>query len=129
MFQHALTLDLVQQFVSVIGEDGYRIHMETGVVMDRIRAEAFEQIAIAIRTGNGATEYDVQQFIMRRFAEHNLTTYSPPMVGVNDHPADPHFEVTAGNAREFKPGVTLAQRQEPSRQPPRSPPSSAARST
>jgi Xaa-Pro aminopeptidase len=99
--------DLVQMFVSVIGEEGYRLHKDTGVIMDRIRAEAFEEIRNAIRTKSGATEYDVQQFIMRRFAEHGLTTYSPPMVGVNDHPADPHFEVTAGNAREFKPGDTV----------------------
>ena len=99
--------DLVQQFVSVIGDEGYRLHKETGVVMDRIRAEAFDQIAAAIRTGNGATEYDVQQYMMRRFAEEGLTTYSPPMVGVNDHPADPHFDVTADNARAFKPGDTV----------------------
>ncbi len=99
--------DLVQLFVSVIDEAGYRLHKDAGVVMDRIRAEAFEEIRKAIRTSSGATEYDVQQHIMRRFAEHNLTTYSPPMVGVNDHPADPHFEVTAGNAREFKAGDTV----------------------
>jgi Xaa-Pro aminopeptidase len=99
--------DLVQLFVSVIDEAGYRLHKDAGVIMDRIRGEAFEEIRKAIRMGSGATEYDVQQYIMRRFAEHNLTTYSPPMVGVNDHPADPHFEVTAGNAREFKPGDTV----------------------
>jgi Xaa-Pro aminopeptidase len=29
------------------------------------------------------------------------------MVGVNDHPADPHFDVTAANARAFKPGDTV----------------------
>lgn len=99
--------DLVQQFVSVIDENGYRLHKQTGAVMDRIRAEAFDEIAAAIRTGNGATEYDVQQYMMRRFAEEGLTTYSPPMVGVNDHPADPHFDVTSENARAFKPGDTV----------------------
>jgi Xaa-Pro aminopeptidase len=99
--------DLLQQFVSVIGDEGYRLHKEAGAVMDGIRAEAFEEIAKAIRTKSGATEYDVQQYIMRRFAEEHLTTYSPPMVGVNDHPADPHFDVTKENARPFKPGDTV----------------------
>lgn len=99
--------DLVQMFVSVIDEAGYRLHKAAGAVMDHIRAEAFEEIRKAVKTRSGATEYDVQQFIMRRFAQENLTTYSPPMVGVNDHPADPHFEVTPGDARVFKAGDTV----------------------
>ncbi len=99
--------DLVQMFVSVIDERGYRLHKEAARAIDRIRAEAFEEIRRAIRTGSGATEYDVQQFIMQRFAQEHLTTYAPPMVGVNDHPADPHFEVTPGNARPFKRGDTV----------------------
>jgi Xaa-Pro dipeptidase len=99
--------DLVQLFVSVIDEDGYRLHKDAAAVMDDIRAEAFEQIREAVATRNGATEHDVQQFILRRFAEEGLTTYSPPMVGVNDHPADPHFEVTPETARAFAPGDTV----------------------
>lgn len=98
---------LVQRFVSVIDEEGYRLHKEAARLIDRIRAEAFEEIRTAVRTKHGATEYDIQQFILRRFTEERLTTYAPPMVGVNDHPADPHFDVTAGNARPFKPGDTV----------------------
>jgi Xaa-Pro dipeptidase len=96
--------DLVQMFVSVIDERGYRLHKDAARALDRIRAEAFEEIRKAVRTGSGATEYDIQQFIMQRFAEEHLITYAPPMVGVGDHPADPHFEVTPGNARPFKRG-------------------------
>jgi Xaa-Pro dipeptidase len=99
--------DLLQEFVSLIDEQGYRLHKDAGAIMDRIRAEAFEEIGKAVRTRSGATEYDVQQYIMRRFDQENLTTYSPPMVGVNDHPADPHFDVTEENARPFKPGDTV----------------------
>jgi Xaa-Pro dipeptidase len=99
--------DLVQRFVSVIDEEGYRLHKEAGATVDRIRSEAFDRIREAVETGNGATELDLQQFIMRRFAEENLTTYSPPMVGVNDHPADPHFEVAAGTALAFQKGDTV----------------------
>jgi Xaa-Pro dipeptidase len=99
--------DLLQQFVSVIDEAGYRLHKQAQAVMDVIRAEAFEEIGKAVRTNSGATEYDIQQFIMRRFAQENLTTYSPPMVGVNDHPADPHFDVTKENARVIRRGDTV----------------------
>ena len=99
--------DLVQMFVSVIPEDGYRTHIDAGRIMDRIRAEAFDQIRTAIRTRSGATEYDIQQYIMRRFKEEGLTTYDPPMVGVNDHPADPHFDTTQKTASVLKPGDTV----------------------
>jgi len=99
--------DLVQMFVSVIPEEGYRTHIEAGRVMDRIRAQAFDQIRSAVRNSTGATEYDIQQFIMKRFKEEGLTTYDPPMVGVNDHPADPHFDTTKATARAFKQGDTV----------------------
>lgn len=99
--------DLVQQFVSVIDEKGYASHKEAGRIMDRIMAEAFDRIRHAIRVGTGDTEYDVQQFIMRRFKEEKLTTYDSPMVGTNAHPADPHFDLTKENARPFAPGDTV----------------------
>jgi Xaa-Pro dipeptidase len=99
--------DLVQMFEATIGEEGYRLHKEAGVLVDRIRAEAFDQIRNAVATNSNMTEYDVQQFIMRRFAANGLTTTDPPIVGTNDHPADPHFESTQGNARPFKQGDTV----------------------
>jgi Xaa-Pro aminopeptidase len=99
--------DLVQMFVSVIPEEGYRTHIEAGRIMDRIRAEAFDRIRNAVRDNTGESEYDVQQYMMRRFKEEALTTYDPPMVGVNDHPADPHFDTLKEGARAFKKGDTV----------------------
>jgi Xaa-Pro aminopeptidase len=75
--------------------------------VDRIRAEAFEEIRNAIGTNNATTEYDLQQFIMRRFAESALSTADPPIVGTNEHPADPHFESTPANARPFRSGDSV----------------------
>jgi Xaa-Pro aminopeptidase len=99
--------DLVQIFESLIGDEGYGLHKEAGVIVDRIRREAFDQIRNAVATHSGTTEYDIQQFIMRRFSEHGLVTQDPPMVGTNDHPSDPHFECMREDARSFKPGDTV----------------------
>lgn len=99
--------DLVQLFEASIGEEGYRLHKEAGGIVDRVRAEAFDQISKSVAGGSGSTEYDIQQFIIRRFTEGGLVTNDPPMVGVNDHPADPHFENTPENARQFKRGDTV----------------------
>jgi Xaa-Pro dipeptidase len=99
--------DLVQIFEAVISEEGYRLHKEAGVLVDKIRAEAFERIGEAIASRNEMTEYDLQQFIMQRFRQSGLITDDPPIVGINEHPADPHFEPTPSNARAFKRGDTV----------------------
>jgi len=99
--------DLVQMFESLIGEEGYRLHKEAGVIVDRIRAEAFEEIRRAVSTGSRTTEFDIAQFIMRRFKESGLTTSDPPIVGTNEHPVDPHFEPRPENSRPFKVGDTV----------------------
>jgi Xaa-Pro aminopeptidase len=99
--------DLVQLFEALIGEDGYRLHREAGTIVDRIRGEAFEQIRSAIFSNSGMTEYDLQQYIMRRFRESGLVADDPPIVGSNEHPADPHFEPTPANARPFRRGDTV----------------------
>ncbi len=99
--------DLVQMFVSLISEEGYRTHKEAAAVMDRIMEEAFAMIRTGAATGSGVTELDVQQEIMKRFTEENLETYDPPMVGTNDHPADPHFELTPERSRPFARGDTV----------------------
>ena len=65
--------------------------------MDRIRAQAFEQIRRRLREPTGATEYDMQQFIDAALQGGGSATYDPPMVGTNDHPADPHFDTTKEN--------------------------------
>ncbi len=99
--------DLVQLFESLIPAEGYRLHKEAGEAVDRIRAEAFDQIRAAVSAGKVMTEYDLQQYIMRRFQESGLVTDDAPIVGTNDHPADPHFEPTPANARPFKRGDTV----------------------
>lgn len=99
--------DLVQMFESVIGEEGYRSHKEAGVIVDRVRAEAFEEIRRGIARNSGVSEYEVTQFILRRFAEQGLVSSDVPIVGSNEHPADPHFESTPANNRPFKQGDTV----------------------
>lgn len=99
--------DLVQLFEAVIDEKGYASHKEAGVLVDRVRAEAYQRIADGIQQGNGVSELDVTQFILRRFTELGLTTGDAPIVGSNEHPADPHFESTPANNRPFKPGDTV----------------------
>ena len=100
--------DLVQTFEAVIGKEGYNAHLEAGVNVQQIKDEAFELIGEKIRKNEKITEYEVQQYIVKRFEEEGLTDDGDhPIVGVNDHPADPHFEPTEENTYTIKKGDTL----------------------
>ena len=107
-FEVVSSAGLVQTFQAVLDEAGYQSHLAAGERVQRIKDEAFALIGRAIRVGETLTQYDVQQFIARRFGEEGLTcTGEFPIVGTNEQPADPHFEPTPANARPIKTGDTV----------------------
>jgi len=104
----ASSADLVQTFDALLGEEGYRSHVEAGAHVQKIKDEAFAAIGAALRAGKTLTQYDVQQLILRRFGEEGLTCKGEnPIVGCGEQPADPHFEPTPQNSRPIKRGDTL----------------------
>ncbi len=99
---------LVQTFQAVLDDAGYRSHVEAGERVQRIKDEAFAKIGSELRARRTFTQYDVQQFIARRFEEDGLDCMKEyPIVGTNEQPADPHFEPTPANARPIKRGDTV----------------------
>ena len=100
--------DLVQAFEAVIGEEGLRSHREAGEKVQRIKDEAFALMGRSLREATRLTEFDVREFILRRFAEEGLTSDGDsPIVGFNDHPADPHFEPKEEGAYALRKGDTV----------------------
>ncbi len=101
--------DLIQQFEAIIDEKGYRSHKEAGEIILKIKDEAYAAIRDAVKNERPVTEYEIQQFIMKRFEEEGLTCEGHgPIVGINEHPADPHFEPKQGEDNYiFKPGDTV----------------------
>ena len=97
--------DLVQRFEATIDEAGYRSHLNAAEKIQRIKDEAFASIESSVRSGRDLSEHEVQQFILGRFEQEGLTCLGEwPIVGVNDHPANPHFEPTPKNARVIRRG-------------------------
>ena len=97
--------DLVQEFEAVLGPDGFTRHAEASVIVQGIKDRAFERIRMAVRREETLTEYDVQQFIIREFTEHGLNCDKEwPIVAVNAHAADPHFEPTPENTVPIRSG-------------------------
>jgi Xaa-Pro dipeptidase len=99
---------LVQTFEAVLDDAAIATHVEAGVRIQRIKDEAFALIGAELRAGRTITQYDVQQYIIRRYGELGLDCMGEwPMVGTNEHPADPHFEPTPANARPIRRGDTV----------------------
>ena len=84
--------DLVQEFEAVWTERQFEWHVEAGQIVDLVRRESFELITERLNTGIAVTEFDVQQFILRRFEELGVETDHGPIVAVNAHASDPHYE-------------------------------------
>ncbi len=97
--------DLVQTFEAVIDDAGYQTHLKAGEKIQTIKDQAFTLIGDFVRTDKRLTEYDLQQWIVERYQQEGLTCMNEfPIVGINEHPADPHFEPTPDNSHVFKMG-------------------------
>lgn len=91
--------DLVQRFEALWDDDQWAMHQAAGVHTDSAYDVAWKFIAAEIRRAGSVTELAVQQEIMQHFDRHDLTTYSPPIVAVNEHSGDPHFETGTAEIR------------------------------
>jgi Xaa-Pro aminopeptidase len=87
--------DLVQRFEAALSDEQRASHMEAADKIHRIIMDGFTEIARRMRAGEQTTEYDIQQFMERRFSEENLTNDNdPPIIAVNANAANPHYQPT-----------------------------------
>jgi Xaa-Pro aminopeptidase len=84
--------DLVQLFESVWDDEQWAMHLAAGEHTDSAFAAVWKFIADQVRQHGETTEMAVSDVIMAHFASHAMTTYHPPIVAVNEHSGDPHFE-------------------------------------
>jgi Xaa-Pro aminopeptidase len=96
--------DLIQSTIALWSEEAHTRHLDASCKVDQIKDEAFATIADAHSRGTTITEFDVQSFIMERFAALGLETPDPPIVAVNAHSGDPHFEVSRTSPSRIVPG-------------------------
>jgi Xaa-Pro dipeptidase len=93
--------DLVQIFEAVWTEEQYDSHVTAADNIHNIIQEAFAEVRRRLKAGEPVTEYDIQQFMVRRFEEENMTCDGDhPIVSVNENAASPHYQP---NAEKFSP--------------------------
>jgi Xaa-Pro aminopeptidase len=96
--------DLIQLFEAVWTAAQWRLHLEADACTTAAFELVWKFIADEIRAGRTIRETTVQHLIMDHFARHGLTTYAPPIIGVNEHSGDPHYSPQAGHDSELKTG-------------------------
>ena len=77
-------------------------HQRAADALGRIVKEAFARIGQ--RLADGVTEFEIAEFIRRRFREEGLTTTDGPIVSANAHCSDPHYEPAAEGSSVFAVG-------------------------
>jgi Xaa-Pro dipeptidase len=92
--------DLIQLFEAVWDADQWAMHLEASRHTDSAYTAAWSFIASEIRSRGETTESAVSDVIMAHFAKHGLTTYHPPIVGVNANSGDPHYETGKAQIRK-----------------------------
>lgn len=100
----ATSANLVQLFEARWTAEQLEMHVEAGRRIDRVRADAFRHIAAALAASQKITEWDVNRFIRTAFEKSGLITDHGPIVAVNAHMSDPHYEPEAEGSSEIRNG-------------------------
>ena len=77
-------------------------HRRAADALGRIVNEAFARIGQHL--ADGVTEFEIAEFIRRRFREEGLTAADGPIVSTNAHCSDPHYEPAAEGSSVIGPG-------------------------
>ena len=110
------TIELVKNFVSSVHSSADIVvyatqrwntkslssHIESSKILGGIVINAFEFIGSNLN--RGITEIDVRDFIRERFSYNKMFYDEGPVVAINEHSSDPHFDPETSDGRKFKVG-------------------------
>jgi Xaa-Pro dipeptidase len=96
--------NLIQYFESRWTAEQLAMHLEAARKVDTVRRHAFGRVGEKLRAAERVTEWEMQQFILARFAEEGLTTDHGPDVAVNANASNPHYEPKQDACSEIRRG-------------------------
>jgi Xaa-Pro aminopeptidase len=84
--------DLVQIFEAVWTEEQLESHLYAARNMREIVDVVFKEVGRRVRERVPTTELDIQDFLWQEFHRRDLTAAHRPIVAINAHSADPHYQ-------------------------------------
>ena len=94
--------DLVQYATQRWNNKQLQSHLNASNLLTETVKAAFEYIGTNINSK--PSEFEVAEFIRHQFSKNGLHSPDGPVVAVNQHAADPHFEPTKENSLSIKKG-------------------------
>lgn len=85
-------------FSAVLSQEELASHFRAAHLLKEIVKTAWSWVVKELKEGRQITEYDLQQKILEEFKSNHLMTEAPPIVAVNAHSADPHYEPKEGKS-------------------------------
>jgi Xaa-Pro dipeptidase len=95
--------NLVAKFEATWTPEQIESHFAAGKKIDGIMQSAWKEIGARVRNG-GADEYSIQQWLAEAFKRSGLVFDDAPIVGVNQHAADPHYSPSPEKAFKINNG-------------------------
>ena len=86
--------DIAQYFEARWSEEQYRDNVEVAKALRSTVDHTFSFIRQKIKAGESITEFDVQQFMLKKFDENDMVTEFAPNCSVNANSGNPHYEPT-----------------------------------
>jgi Xaa-Pro dipeptidase len=99
--------DLAQRFAAPWSESQLAGHRRACTHLHRIVRQAFDRVGAALRDHRAIDEHQVQRGIVEAFDQAGLWAESDPIVAVNAHSADPHYQPRATGSSPIRPGDFL----------------------
>jgi Xaa-Pro dipeptidase len=96
--------DMIQLTIARWSDDAQREHRRASEGTAAAMRGAFDLIRSSRKSNQSLNERQVQQFILDHFRRSGLETMDAPIVAVNAHAGDPHFEVSTSNSSPIVPG-------------------------
>lgn len=86
--------DLLQRISAVYSKRSAALQEKANKLNQAIKDEAFKKIAELIKKNGATDEYEIQQFIVKRYAESGMVFDDPPIVAIGQNASDPHYGPT-----------------------------------
>jgi Xaa-Pro aminopeptidase len=96
--------ELVQHFLCRWTDGQVASHRSALTAIDDAKDAAFARIGEQLRAGAEPTETGIQRFLTDRFAEAGLECDHAPIVAVNGHAGDPHYEPSEATPTPIRKG-------------------------
>jgi Xaa-Pro aminopeptidase len=98
--------DLVQSCEARWSAEGLASHRRAATGLREVLQATFQEVAREVAASREPTEYAIQQFMMRQFQERRLFA-EPPIVAVNAHAGNPHYEPREKGSAPIRKGDLL----------------------